>query len=161
MYLREFTPQDALLLFQWRCNPATVRSSFTRRAPTWDEHLSWVAKQDHRWTLIGVHAGIPVGCIRFTPDLDRGFEVHIVVAPGQRGLGYGPEMLRQGIELLPPEGEKRIDRVAGYIRVENEKSRRAFVKAGFTETFVVSEWRRQEGASPLRGEGGLDDLTLA
>ena len=150
MVLRELNPAtDALLLFRWRCDPVTVKSSFSGDIPTWDNHLRWLLKQDPQRTFIACVQGDAVGCVRFTPDLDRGFEVHIVVAPEHRGQGYGAEMLRCALEILP----KDVGRVAGYIRAENEASRRTFTKAGFKETYVVAEWERPRGA--------LGDLTLA
>ena len=55
----------------------------------------------------------------------------IVVAPQQRGKGYGTQILRELISLLDPLTGEKTEKVRAVVFSRNLPSQRAFTKAGF------------------------------
>lgn len=159
--LRLATHADARLLWEWANDPVTRQASFSTSSIPWEDHLRWLRAHlasPTSLTLVGVDdAGEPVGQIRFERCATVA-EVHVSVAPGRRGQGYGATLVRVGAaRAFARWGEVR--EVVGLVKVDNTLSARAFRAAGFAEMATpapgagepVTRWRlRREDADVRR-----------
>ena len=132
--LRAATADDGPRLLAWRTDAATRSMSTRRDEVTHDEHAAWLARSlgsPDREILIAYESSeksIPIGQVR----LDRGehgrWTTSITVAPEARGQGFATRM------LVAAERRARALGVASMcatIRRENERSVRAFKRAGY------------------------------
>ena len=74
--------------------------------------------------------GVEVGYVRF--DGEGEAEVSVSIDPAFRAQGLGAAGIKAGCELLLEAGS--ATRVVAYIKLGNEASRKAFLKAGFVST---------------------------
>jgi RimJ/RimL family protein N-acetyltransferase len=102
--VREVRMPDADLLLRWANDPETRRQSLHSGTIDDDEHLSWLAGilADPARSLVVVEtAGSPIGQVRLDlPPASSAATVSIALAPGSRGRGLGPSVLRVGIREL-------------------------------------------------------------
>src|SRR4051794_4536880 len=159
--LRPATLSDARFLFRLRNDPVTRASSFRTGELRFAEHLAWLtarlADRERRvrlWIALLVRPGraaIAIGQVRFDcePHVGRA-EISIALAARFRGRGFGTPLLRHALSRAPAAAE----RVLARVRVENEMSQRAFLKADFRRhgairprpaPHVVLLWRRPGG----------------
>jgi RimJ/RimL family protein N-acetyltransferase len=124
--LREFdlsSPDDTVRLWQWANDAETRAYSFGVEPIGWWRHLRWLmsAEQDIRIAEID---GVSVGTAR----INQNNEVSITIAPEHRGKGYAAQI----ISGLPTSGG-----LIAKIKPDNERSLRAFTKAGFVVDHIV------------------------
>jgi RimJ/RimL family protein N-acetyltransferase len=94
--LRRAVMDDAARLLAWRNDAETVRFSGTQRTVAIDEHQRWLharLEQSVGGIWIGEVDGHPVGNVR-VDETKLAYEVHIVVAPEERGRGHGLALIR-------------------------------------------------------------------
>ena len=140
--LRRVRAQDVELLWQWANDPAVRRASFSQQPITWDEHVRWFEeKQGEPGCLM--YLGLdeqdePVGQVRVDAAAESEAEIHVSVAAGRRGAGWGERLIRMAVvEALQ---QRRLRRIRAVIKDENAGSLRVFAKAGFCR--VASETRQ-------------------
>lgn len=146
--LRPATRLDARRLWEWRNDPETRAASFATESVAWEQHLEWL---DRRLADAGCRILIfevedePAGQARLDLTEDEAL-ISFALAPAFRGRGLGSHLIElaadRGCEDLP------VRRVVGLVREENERSLRAFDRAGFRR---ASSGRR-DGASYIRVE---------
>ena len=117
-------------LFAWRNDPLTQRVSKNSVPIKWETHVAWFAAalaSPDRTIYIGYSGTSKIGSIRFdrTGDAQHQFLVSIMIAPEQRGRGFGGALLRAGIGTLPDALLK------AEIAADNIASRRIFEACGF------------------------------
>jgi UDP-2,4-diacetamido-2,4,6-trideoxy-beta-L-altropyranose hydrolase len=126
--------EDCRLIWEWANEPATRAASFSPEPIAWEQHRHWFTaklNEPHCAFFVALDAEQqPIGQIRF--DV-AGAEAVISVGLAGRfhGLGYGPLVIRSGVREL--FRTRPVERVIAFIRTENTRSLRAFIKAGFTE----------------------------
>lgn len=129
--LRPAATADCRLVWEWANTPEVRAASFRSEPIPWDAHVAWfnrlLASPASQLFLASLD-GIPVGQIRFEPALN-GAVVSVGLAPGQRGRGLGPALIRAGCERH--FATSATGRINAYTRPENQASVRAFEKAGF------------------------------
>lgn len=131
--LREAAESDRDLLRDWRNDPTTQRWALEQHLITPEEHAEWFQRKiaDPRCAIwIAEVDGLPVGHVRLEAEGDRA-EVHITVAPAARGHGYASQIL----ELAASEAPRRlgVSHLTAQVKPGNERSIRAFRRAGFAE----------------------------
>lgn len=139
--VRPATGSDKLLLWEWANDQVARRHSLSSAAISWDEHERWYAEKSaspdcRRWILSA--GDLPVGQIRYERDGEETAKLSFSVAAGFRGSGFGTRLLQLTIERAARElGVRRIE---GAALVQNQASRKAFLKAGFVavEERIVS-----------------------
>lgn len=89
-----------------------------------EEHDQWLAQTTDRIFIAEVD-GVPVGTVRLVRHPHE-LEMGVVIAPEHRGRGLAAKMIKLGAQ------EAWIPVVA-YVREDNERSLRAFRKAGFKQ----------------------------
>ncbi len=167
--LRPAEPADCEALWRWRNDPATRRASFERAEIGLDEHTQWfsesLARPDRRIYIV-VADGVDAGTVRL--DLGQGeARVSINLALERRGQGIGARALRAACrEAFGPLG---LHHLTAQIRPENDASRIAFERAGFsviaageflllgrpTRSWVVGAIQARMGSTRLPGKALL------
>lgn len=117
----------------------------------WDSHAAWfraALSSPRRKIYVGRCGSRKIGSVRFDQIGDAGHKylVSIMVAPAERGRGFGKALLRAGIAALPGSD------LEAEIAVDNVASHRIFVACGFELTGEESNgstfvrYRRAPGA---------------
>ena len=131
-YLRAARESDPLLLWQWANDAAVRRNSFHGEAIDWPAHEKWCAEKfsspDCRIWIMQVGA-LPVGQIRYQRISSDTAEISFSIARGFRGRQLGTRLLEASAERAALE--LGVGRLQGAVKLDNEASRRAFLKAGF------------------------------
>ncbi|WP_375542665.1 GNAT family N-acetyltransferase [Aestuariispira ectoiniformans] len=133
--LRKANKEDAQLLYEWSQDKVVREMSLSSEQFSWEVHERWfankMASDRCRIYIAEDGAGQPVGQIRFDLVHEDRAEVAVYTDPHQRGRGLGAGIIQQGtvkfVECVPV---KAIDAI---IKVENLRSRKAFLKAGYKE----------------------------
>jgi len=93
---------DAELLWRWANDPETRQNAFSTAPIPYAEHLAWLEgrlRSEATSIWIFSHGPAPVGQVRFDLTADLA-EISIVVAPEQRGCGYGKAMLTEAVRRV-------------------------------------------------------------
>ncbi|HYN66593.1 MAG TPA: bifunctional UDP-2,4-diacetamido-2,4,6-trideoxy-beta-L-altropyranose hydrolase/GNAT family N-acetyltransferase [Ornithinibacter sp.] len=130
--VRRATLDDARALWEWRNDPVTRAVSRHHDVVPYADHVAWLRaslERPDRHVLVGGHDGVDVGTVRW--DLEEGaeWEVSIVLAPGARGRGLAPGLLRAGEQWL--SGGTAVDAYLAVVHTDNTASRRLFVSGGY------------------------------
>ena len=135
MHLRRACWGDCGLLFRWS-NDAEVRKwSYRSDYVSWETHKEWYSRvlssSDHLVLIAELEDAIPIGVVRFEiAGVDA--IIGVSVAKEYRGLGYASHIIRIGSKEILRMGRART--VHAYIKLGNEKSKRAFASAGYEHT---------------------------
>jgi predicted dehydrogenase/RimJ/RimL family protein N-acetyltransferase len=138
--LRDLEQADAERLRAWRNDPEARRWSRSTHEITPQEHASWLARvladgSQRPW--VAEADGRPVAHVRISRNEDRSAEVHVVLAPQERGLGLGAAVLEQAAaRALADPG---IELLCAYVKPAHTASLRAFARAGFRESGTDEE----------------------
>lgn len=116
-------PDDTVRLFEWANDPDTRANSFHMAPVQWWSHMRFMDDTE-RYTQIVELDGEPLAVVRINSDN----EVSITIAPEHRGKGHASEILSG----LPTNGG-----LIAKIKPDNERSLRAFTKAGFVVDHIV------------------------
>lgn len=126
-------PHDARAIWEWRNDPVTRQNSLRTEPIAWKDHCEWfrqhLASPTTRLYVVEDQGGRPVAQVRYERLNHDLADVHITVAPGDRGRGVGTEALRMTMPLAVHSLQVR--RVAAAIKKRNEASLRAFLRVGF------------------------------
>lgn len=129
--LRDVTPADAALLFQWRNDPLVRAMSFTSTKIAWSSHLHWleqrIADRDTKM-FIGADELGEIGQFRAQRE-DRRGEVSVSVAGARRGQGAAAELIAAGTRAVISSGY--VDACDAFIKPDNVASAAAFSLAGY------------------------------
>lgn len=124
------TAADRDDLFAWRNDPVTQRASKSSAPIEPETHAAWFAAALASPDLviyIGYSGANKIGSIRFDRVGEAGdnYLVSIMIAPEQRGRGFGKALLRAGIDMMPGAP------LNAEIASDNLASRRIFEACGF------------------------------
>ncbi|HTY39460.1 MAG TPA: GNAT family N-acetyltransferase [Bacteroidota bacterium] len=133
--LRNIREDDKRMLFDWANDPETRRQSISTSPITWSTHEKWFAdrlRSESSRTFVALDAhGHSVGQIRFEKRenfADIGMSIDIKY----RGMGFGTAILEEGCKAIFEEWQD-IAFVLGEVKRDNEPSRMACLRNGFTE----------------------------
>ncbi len=130
--IRRATLADRECLFDWFNDPETRAASFSIAETTWTAHGVWleqVLSDPRRWLYVVTRAGGAVGQARFDQRSVRDAEVSFSLAPALRGLNLAAPAL--GLATNAVLSDSGLIVLDAYVKLENERSRRAFARAGF------------------------------
>lgn len=137
-YLRAAVWEDADLLFEWANDSSVRKNSFSMEEIVYEEHRLWYQKllqDEDRRQYIYIRDGAPVGQARIAVSGEEA-EISYSICAGQRGKGYGQEMLK----MLPQQVKKdfpQVKALKGKVKTENAASQRAFLGAGYQKEYEV------------------------
>ena len=132
--LRPAREEDCRMLWEWANDPAVRAVSFSTEPIPWERHVAWfrAKREDPGCLLLIATAGdeTPVGQARFDVA-GNAATLSISLDAAFRGKGYGPQIIEAASLALFGE-RSGVGTIHAYVRPDNETSRRAFVKAGWT-----------------------------
>lgn len=134
LQLRQAKTTDCRLLWEWANDPLVRAASFSSDVIRWDQHVVWftncLASSQH-FIFIGTVANdIPVGQVRFEIIQDKAV-ISVSLDQSTRGCGYASRLISLGANVL--FRNTAVVEIDAYIKPQNEASRRAFERAGFSE----------------------------
>jgi RimJ/RimL family protein N-acetyltransferase len=139
--LRAAAEDDVRAFWVWRNDESARAASFSPQPVPFDRHERWYRERlaDPHTVLFVVVApdAQPVGYVRFALAGGEG-AISIALDASTRGRGYGTAAIDRGCEALLRAG--LADRIVARVRLGNEASRRAFLRAGFVERARGNEW---------------------
>jgi UDP-2,4-diacetamido-2,4,6-trideoxy-beta-L-altropyranose hydrolase len=133
--LRSATYQDRERTFEWRNDPWLVSQGPSENQVDWEDHIGWYSEvldtELHLLSIVESQDGIGMGTVRLDKTgRDRAIIAIALLRP-YVGKGLGIAVLRAacaaGFAQWP-----WLASVHAYIRKDNQRSLRAFTKAGFT-----------------------------
>ena len=133
LFLRPAQTADAPMLWQWRNDPVARANSFDSQAVPWRTHVAWLEQKLHcsdcRIWLLESDQQV-VGQIRYERRGDLA-EASFIVAPSQRGKGFGTALLNLSSRLACNELD--VERLIGVVKADNKPSSKAFMRAGYAQ----------------------------
>jgi len=132
--LRNVEPSDCKRIWLWINDPLVRSVSFGTQSIPLEDHKKWFlsALNDPRlvyYIALDKNAR-PVGQVRFKITSHEGI-ISVLIDPKCRGLSLGSRLIRNATEKLFAETE--VDTVKALIKTGNERSHRAFIKAGYMD----------------------------
>jgi len=139
VYLRPPERDDVPLFVAW-FSDADVLHHLMMRAPmsvameeAWFERmLTAEGKTDYHFVICLLADGRPIGTVGLNDIHERSGHAEFGIAIGEKeewGKGYGTDALNAICDF--GFGELRLERIELHVYAENERGRRAYVKAGF------------------------------
>jgi RimJ/RimL family protein N-acetyltransferase len=144
-YLRRATKEDRDLLFRWANDSLVRENSFSTEKISYDEHVKWFDRLLNRNDCIQyiyMDDDCSVGQARITLKDDTA-EIGYSICTEKRRLGYGQDLLHIISERVW-EDFPDVKKVYGEVKPENIASQKAFLDAGYKETYRVFEMVREE-----------------
>lgn len=126
---------DCRHFWEWRNHPSARLVAFDQTPIPYDAHAPWFARKLHdpaaRMLVVVGPEGRDIGYVRC--DIAEGIgEISVGLAAEEQGKGYGPLALRAAAGWLL--GDRGLQRLRAYVRPGNERSHRAFERAGFVSS---------------------------
>jgi RimJ/RimL family protein N-acetyltransferase len=130
--IRRAGPDDCRHFWEWRNHPSTRLVAFDQTPIPYEAHVPWFRRklQDPSTRMLVVVGpdGKDIGYVRCEVANGAG-EISVALAAGEQGKGYGTLALRAAAAWLFEDRTLRCLRA--HVRPGNERSRRAFERAGF------------------------------
>jgi UDP-2,4-diacetamido-2,4,6-trideoxy-beta-L-altropyranose hydrolase len=122
---------DSSLIFSWANDPVTRKNSFHSDEITQEKHDQWFKKKMADTNVsqeLFFLEQEPVGMVRIE-KVKKEYVVSLNVAPGQRGKGYGTQILRMAsVKFFSVHPDEILH---AFIKKENDISQKVFSAAGF------------------------------
>lgn len=125
---------DCKMLFDWTNEEDVRANSFNSRKIDFKEHCNWlrIKLSDSSCAIYICYINeIPIGQIRIEMKNDIGL-INYSISKESRGKGYGSLVL-QYIPNQIKEEFPHIKILLGKVKPENQASRKAFMRAGYSE----------------------------
>lgn len=133
MNLRPAEEKDCRLLWKWRNEKNTRRTSFNSKYIPYEEHKKWFEKKikskNSKIFIVQDNHNRKIGMIRFDINSGDKAEINIIIDRNKRGRGYGTKALRLSSEYAFKNLSVR--KIIAHIKKENISSLKSFSKAGF------------------------------
>jgi UDP-2,4-diacetamido-2,4,6-trideoxy-beta-L-altropyranose hydrolase len=129
--LRPVQEKDCKLIWEWANDPDVRAVSFSPEPIPWEQHVKWfqskISSSNCKF-YIAMDGNTPIGQVRYDIEGNEAV-ISISIDRRFRGKGYGSSLIwRASKELFASEN---ISLIHAYVKLDNEASSRAFVKAGF------------------------------
>jgi len=135
--VRRAVPDDLLMLFEWTNEPDLRRQSYNSRPIELEEHTSWFMKKisdSSDLLFIFAFKNILFAQVRF--DVNEYATISYSLDKNYRGRGWGELVLQKAIELFYQQRDSSIA-VVGYVKKENEGSKKIFLNLGFAQMETI------------------------
>lgn len=153
--LRNVEPSDCKRIWGWINDPQVRSVSFDAHTIPLENHKQWFSSALNDPSLVYYIAldsmAIPVGQARFKITSHEAV-ISVLIDPNYRGLSLGSQLIRNATEKFFTETE--VDTVKALIKTGNERSRRAFIRAGYHEQ-GMTEYCGQNAYLLIKNQGKL------
>ena len=131
LFLRPANRDDAEIVLEWRNDKQTRENSFSKDVIDLDTHLKWFEgklSDENCFLYILMDGDERVGQIRIDRMNNIG-EVSYMIAPDQRGKGYGKHI----IKLIDGLMKDKVKVLVGLVEDSNTASRKCFEANSYSE----------------------------
>lgn len=131
LFLRPANRDDAEIVLEWRNDKQTRENSFSKDVIDLDTHLKWFEgklSDENCFFYILMDDEKRVGQIHIDRMNDIG-EVSYMIAPDQRGKGYGKHI----IKLIDGLMKDKVKVLVGLVEDSNTASRKCFEANSYSE----------------------------
>ena len=136
--IRKAELSDCKKIWLWINDPLVRSVSFNTMPISLERHIEWFSSALIDTNLVYFIAmdknTKPVGQARFQIESQEAV-ISVLVDPGYRGIGLGSLLIYDATEKFFTE--TGIEKVNAFIKIGNEVSWKAFIKAGYTECGLV------------------------
>jgi RimJ/RimL family protein N-acetyltransferase len=130
--LRPIQEQDCEQIWKWSNSPEARAASFTSQYIPWRDHVQWFKSKLHDSFCLFFMAvngwGTPIGQVRIDQKIQEAV-LSVYVEGKYRGIGCGSKIIELASNKFFQVSDMRS--IYAYVKLENEESRRAFMRAGF------------------------------
>lgn len=130
--LRRGREDDCKLLWKWANEPEVRAVSFSSELIPWERHVQWfnskLSASDCIFYIAVNNNDVPIGQVRYDIETEEAV-ISISIDRKFRDRGYGSSLILLASDKL--FRESAVTRINAYIKLDNQASIRAFVKAGF------------------------------
>lgn len=138
MILKPTSNKDCDLLFNWANDEDVRKNSFNNDKILYEDHIKWFNNKissDKCFIFILYVSEIPAGQIRI--DMERGTGViSYSIDKDFRGRGLSIIMLSY-LEIEVNNREKHIDKLVGYVKIDNISSQKVFEKLKYQKIMNI------------------------
>ncbi|MDW7726680.1 MAG: GNAT family N-acetyltransferase [Candidatus Methanoperedens sp.] len=137
--LRPVEKKDYEKILEWRNDPDVRINSLTQHVISIDEHIEYwteFLKNITNFAFIVVHGHEDIGVLKLKNVNKITYEIDIFLSKGSRNKGLGPQILKLAKEIA---AQKNIKRLIAKIKYDNEASKKAFERGGFSPKLIYYE----------------------
>lgn len=137
--LRPVKKKDYETILEWRNNPNVRRNSLTQHIISIDEHTEYwnnFLKNKTNFAFIAIHDSNDIGVLKLK-NIDKvTYEIDIFLSKSYRNRGLGSQVLKIAKDVAFQNGVKKL---VAKIKYDNEASKKAFEKVGFSPKLIYYE----------------------
>lgn len=139
-FLRNATPADIELIYEWANDDAVRKNSFHTDKITFQEHKAWYEdkmKSESTLFYVLMSEDKPAGQIRL--ELEGNFaQINYSIAREFRGKGLGKAMIKLSEEKLKSE-YPHIKKMIAEVKTDNSSSQKIFEASGYEKVYIAYE----------------------
>jgi len=137
--LRPVEKKDYEKILEWRNDPDVRTNSLTQHIISIDEHIVYwteFLKNRENFAFIVTHGNEDIGVLKLKNINKTTYEIDIFLSNNSRNKGLGPQILKIVKEIAVQKGIKRL---IAKIKYDNEASKKAFERGGFSPKLIYYE----------------------
>lgn len=137
--IRPVEKKDYEKILEWRNDPDVRINSLTQHIISIDEHMEYwneFLKNITNFAYIVIHDNMDIGVLKLKNITKTTYEIDIFLSKDSRNKGLGPQILKiaKGIAV-----QKGITKLIAKIKYDNQASKKAFKKSGFSPKLIYYE----------------------
>jgi RimJ/RimL family protein N-acetyltransferase len=137
--LRPVKKKDYETILEWRNDPDVRINSLTQHIISIDEHIEYwndFLKNETNFAFIVIHDNNDIGVLKLKNIDKTTYEIDIFLSRSYRNRGLGSQVLKIAKEVALKKGIKKL---VAKIKYDNEASKKAFEKVGFSPKLIYYE----------------------
>jgi len=137
--LRPMEKKDYEKILEWRNDPDVRINSLTQHIISIDEHMEYwneFLKNITNFAYIVVHDNMDIGVLKLKNINKTTYEIDLFLSKYSRNKGLGPQILKMIQEIAVQKG---ITKLIAKIKYDNQASKKAFEKSGFSPKLIYYE----------------------
>jgi RimJ/RimL family protein N-acetyltransferase len=137
--LRPVKKKDYETILEWRNDPDVRINSLTQHIISIDEHIEYwndFLKNKTNFAFIVIHDNNDIGVLKLKNIDKTTYEIDIFLSRSYRNRGLGSQVLKIAKEVALKKGIKKL---VAKIKYDNEASKKAFEKVGFSPKLIYYE----------------------
>ncbi len=146
LFIRKANNTDVDILYNWINEREVRRNAFDSHLISYKEHVEWFRRMmsdNSQFQYILMKDEKPIGQIRLT-IYESDAEIDYSISPGERGCGFGQEIIKLVIERAKYDFPT-VKRLVARVKPSNIASYNCFVKNGFEEKYKQMEMSLADG----------------
>lgn len=137
--LRPVKKKDYETILEWRNDPDVRINSLTQHIISIDEHIeywNYFLKNESNFAFIAIHDNSDIGVLKLKNIDNATYEIDIFLSKSYRNRGLGSQVLKIAKDVALKKGIKKL---IAKIKYDNEASKKAFEKVGFSPKLIYYE----------------------